>query len=51
MVNNIKGNTISETDAKKRLNRLNIIKNSEIEHKRLIAELLNLFYIRHNFNW
>ena len=46
MVNNIKDNTISEIDAKKRLNTLNIIKNSEIKHKRLIPgqkELLNLF--------
>ena len=46
LVNNIKDNTISETDAKKRLNTLNIIKNSEIEHKKLIPgqkELLNLF--------
>ena len=46
MVNNIKDNTISEIDAKKRLNTLNKIKNSEIKHKRLIPgqkELLNLF--------
>ena len=46
LVNNIKGNTISEIDAKKRLNTLNIIKISEIKHKRLIPgqkELLNLF--------
>ena len=46
LVNNIKDNTISEIDAKKRLNTLNIIKNSEIKHKRLISgekELLNLF--------
>ena len=46
MVTNIKDNTISETDAKKRLNTLNIIKNTEIKHKRLIPgqkELLNLF--------
>ena len=46
MVNNIKDNTISEIDAKKRLNTLNIIKNSEIKYKRLIPgqkELLNLF--------
>ena len=46
MVNNIRNNTISEIDAKKRLNTLNIIKNSEIKHKRLISgqeELLNLF--------
>ena len=46
MVNNIKDNKISEIDAKKRLNTLNIIKNSEIKHKRLIPgqkELLNLF--------
>ena len=46
LVNNIRNNTISEIDAKKRLNTLNIIKNSEIKHKRLIPgqkELLNLF--------
>ena len=46
LVNNIKNNTISEIDAKKRLNTLNIIKNSEIKYKRLIPgqkELLNLF--------
>ena len=46
MVNNIRNNTISEIDAKKRLNTLNIIKNSEIKYKRLIPgqkELLNLF--------
>ena len=42
----VKDNTISEIDAKKRLNTLNIIKTSEIKHKRLIPgqkELLNLF--------
>ena len=46
MVNNIKDNAISETDAKKRLNTLNKIKNAEIKHKRLIPgqkELLNVF--------
>ena len=46
LVNNIKDNAISEIEAKKHLNTLNIIKNSEIEHKRLIPrqkELLNLF--------
>ena len=46
MVNNIKNNTISEIDAKKRLNTLNKIKNAEIKYKRLIPkqkELLNLF--------
>ena len=46
MVNNIKDNTISEIDAKKPLNTLNIIKNSELKHKSLIPgqkELLNLF--------
>ena len=46
LVNNIEDNTISEIDAKKRLNILNIIKNSQIKHKRLISgqkELLNLF--------
>ena len=46
LVNNIKDNTISEIDTKKRLKTLNIIKNSEIKHKRLISGqkvLLNLF--------
>ena len=46
MVNNIKNNKISEIDATKCLNTLNIIKNSEIKHRRLIPgqkELLNLF--------
>ena len=46
LVDNIKDNTISEIDTKKRLNTLNIIKNSEIKYKRLIPrqkELLNLF--------
>ena len=46
LVDNIKNNTISEIDVKKRLNTLNIIKNSEIKHRRLIPgqkELLNLF--------
>ena len=37
LVNNIKDNTISEIDAKKLLNTLNIIKNLEkIKHRRLI---------------
>ena len=47
LVNNIKDNKIREIDAKKCLNTLNIIKNSEIKHKRLIPgqkELLNLFH-------
>ena len=46
MVINIRNNTISEIDAKKHLNTLNIIKNSEIKHRRFIPgqkELLNLF--------
>ena len=33
LVNNIRNNTISEIDAKKRLNILNIIKNSKIKHR------------------
>ena len=36
LVNNMKRNTISEIDAKKGLNTLNIIKNSEIKQRRLI---------------
>ena len=46
LVNNIKDNTISEIDAKKRLNTLSKIKNSEIKYKRFIPgqkELSNLF--------
>ena len=46
MVNNIRNNTISKTDAKKRLNTVGKIKNAEIKDKRLIPgqkELLNLF--------
>ena len=46
LVNNIKNNTISEIDAKKHVNTLYIIKNSEIKHRRIISgqkELLNLF--------
>ena len=45
-MNDIKDNAISVIDARKRLNTVNIIKNSEIKHKRLIPgqkELLNLF--------
>ena len=45
-VNVIKNNTISEIEAKKSLNTLNKIKNTEIKYKRLIPgqkELLNLF--------
>ena len=44
LFNNITNNTISEIDAKKRLNTLNKIKNSEIKHRRIISgqkELLN----------
>ena len=44
LVNNIRNNTISEIDAKKSLNALNKIKNTEIKYKRLIPgqkELLN----------
>ena len=46
LVNNIKDNTISEIDVKKRLNTLNKIKNAEIKYKRFIPgqkDLLNLF--------
>ena len=45
LVNNIKNNTISEIDAKKRLKTLNKIKSSKIKYKRLIPgqkELSNL---------
>ena len=46
MVSNIRNNAISEIDAKKRLNTLNIIRNSETKDKRVIPgqnELLNSF--------
>ena len=46
MINGIKGNTISEADAKKKLNELNEIKKVEIKGKQLIEsqkKLLNLF--------
>ena len=46
LINNIKDNTITEIDAKKCLNTLTIIQNSEIKHRRLIhgqKELSNLF--------
>ena len=46
LVNNIKDNTISEIDTKKRLNTLSKINSAEIKHKGLIPgqkELLNIF--------
>ena len=45
LLSNIRNNTISEIDAKKRLNTLNIIKNSEIKHKRLITGQKKLLYL------
>ena len=36
MINNIKSNTISEADTKKKINELNEIKNVETKGKRLI---------------
>ena len=45
MVNNIKGNTISKIDVKKRLNALDIIQNSEIKHKRSIPGKKELLYL------
>ena len=51
LVNNIKDNTISQTDAKKRLNTLNKIKNSEIKHKRLIlTQKFIQRFVRYSFN-
>ena len=38
LVNNNQNNTISEIDAKKSLNALNKIKNTEIKYKRLIPK-------------
>ena len=46
LINNIKNNTISETDAKEKLNALDVIRNIETKSKRLISSqkvLLNLF--------
>ena len=46
LINNIKNNTISEADSKKKINELNEIKKVEIKGKRLIngqKTLLNLF--------
>ena len=46
MINNIKNNTISETDAKQKLNSLDEIRKKEAKNKRLISSqktLLNLF--------
>ena len=46
MINDIKGNTISEADTKKKINELNEIKKVEIKGKRLIKsqeKLLSLF--------
>ena len=46
MINNIKNNTISETDAKEKLNALDVIRNIETKSKRVISSqkvLLNLF--------
>ena len=46
MINSIKSNTISEADAKKKLNELNKIKKVEIKGKRLIEskkKLLSFF--------
>ena len=44
LVNNIKNNKISEIDAKKCSNTLNIIKNSEIKHRRLIPGQKELLF-------
>ena len=46
LINNIKNNTISEADAKQKLNALDKIKKADIKNKRLISsqkKLLNLF--------
>ena len=54
MINSIKGNTISEADAKKKINELNEIKEVETNGKRLIEnqkKLLRLFDdLKTNFN-
>ena len=46
MINNIKNNTVSEADTKKKINELNEIKKTEIKGKQLITSqkiLLSLF--------
>ena len=46
LINNIKNNTISEADTKKKINELNKIKKTEVKGKRLINSqkiLLSLF--------
>ena len=54
MINNIKNNTISEADTKKKINELNKIKKVETKGKRLINSqktLLSLFdYLKTIFN-
>ena len=56
MVNNIENNTISEIDAKKKLNTLNEIKKAELKKYKICTptqkDLLNLFdvFIKNNFN-
>ena len=45
LLSNIRKNITSEIDAKKRLNTLNIIENSEIKHKRLITGQKELLYL------
>ena len=51
MVINIKDNAICEIDAKKRLNILNIIKNSEIKHKRLNSGKKRIKWLFRWNNW
>ena len=55
LVNNIKNNTISETDAKKILDVLNKIKNAEIKYKGLIPGQKKVVkfiqrFVRYSFN-
>ena len=54
MINNIKSNTISEADTKKKINELNKIKNVETKGKRLIKnqeKLLSFInYLKTIFN-
>ena len=60
MINNIKNNTISETDVKMKINKLNQIKNVETKDKRLIDsqktlislfdDLKTIFYNNNNSN-
>ena len=50
LVHNTKDNKISKIDAKKHLNKLKIIKNLEIKHRRLIPGQKDLLYLFNDLN-